>query len=1490
MDYRVLLYRFFTFFFIFLMLNTALASSVMAREALFDDPPVTTGFNCSTSELTEAEANSLLDLDKNGFSAQDVGSGAPGREKDELQNNEIIIADLDTNTGIKQEMDNAKIEPYEVSHLLNNYIKGAFAFGIVLDDSMRAGKCNSYTENCHVIGKDLTLRNSGAGIQETAVNVYEDFKQLWDDNQNSVALTTEQNEALRSRLAASDENILSATKYSRVAGEMMPNSVLAEYFDARMQTNCTSSACVINSYSLFEKYYNSWYSSQMVLSNFGPTMVNTAKRAFGYLGRRQWPWRLAQSKLMDKIYTSRFFQPSSFLGQAQMKAWQTRIDKYGMGEMFNDLTSGLKPGQPLLIQTEGAHNWINQKLAAPGGYLDQIAKQGFTAKKETVRAFNTLRRYTAASHAVRKSAEAKYNSIAAKYAYNSPQEIAARIEYGRQYAKIAVDYDNVINLDWPQMWAMHSQSNMAAYGVKDYATKEVKWLYEDPRNMRKIFEKFIVDGHFKDFTPKNWLGMGHFGLEWGTKNPYALQIYAAKPNTKPFATMAYAELEEATRGGKMWDAYVELGHGVVIPLKNETLGFIKGKGLPKLPVYRGASAVPVKEMTAEELAGNITTSRATHFFTDMSSANSQRMYDTVVERNFAGRRYTSLLDKAFAEEQELMKKYFSLKGAVKWTVVPYGYWWVKKGGGVKALSGYMLPDTWHDLQFEIGTTSLYGDAYIDFFANEGSDQGDMFVQLLNKLPWKLVLNELSDQFNPIKSLYDKLTKNELRSEVENLAYYVSGPDDCATCTMVINSEDMKRFQPNFQSGSRLMSYLLEDTISEDAQGLGQTLISFAHHMNLVGKRTDGEGGNIDLQQAIKEKKTCTDAVKELIEDKTSGLFLVSWIPGFDKFATGTSGGVGGVLSTMETLSYLTFNWAGIFTTIYMQTMVIPKLQDCVDTEEGYYTHYFLPTKEEEKKQEDLTSVSTEKVSEMVDKGKSFINSSLQGTGDSFTQDAAQELGQQIENFAGGTQENDIVQATLSFSGSSNGSLDGKQLFYLWVQPGGELGKSRYVTEGQTVLTDEETGTVVVIDNETGKITVNGEEVVSNEDHTRLAYTNLAVPAIEIPHTLTKISLPVSDELMFEINASGEAFVMLDNILECIRSGVKEQTGLEMKGTSLLGTFGKVEAVVTDSHPNISFLGDKIIANGAPRKIAEGSSTKLQIHADRNVQLLDATDQQPAVGKLLSIQLKNGQIIYKPETNELLVWLRHHEDAILSQNDVTDMKANLVTDKNPDTGCEEPAVQLEVQGDPDSPLSMYKTDQFNTSLEHLGPFQVFDTEKKRYIIYTGPPPECEEHLKIIDKETGEVIDMVGNFEQTPTGLKFTDENGRVHTLDFSAENGIPKLSYDGAPAEIITRAQGRNGSFWYDPKNGLWYAENAQMLPLIDAFKQLGMATRDRDGDVSSRAEGNIMNVQVGGAGEGWLNVPSLPENAAMLLAFISAILFSFILTRRRIEKVRIREK
>jgi hypothetical protein len=291
------------------------------------------------------------------------------------------------------------------------------------------------------------------------------------------------------------------------------------------------------------------------------------------------------------------------------------------------------------------------------------------------------------------------------------------------------------------------------------------------------------------------------------------------------------------------------------------------------------------------------------------------------------------------------------------------------------------------------------------------------------------------------------------------------------------------------------------------------------------------------------------------------------------------------------------------------------------------------------------------------------------------------------------------------------------------------------------------------------------------------------------------------------------------------------------------------------------------------------------------------------GKFTSAQFKNGVIVYKPvpgKPGELLIWLQYHERSILHRSDVKGLKAKLDEVTNPETGCPEPAINLEaipnLAAGQDSSITE-RVENFNQSIEKMGPFQMFDTERHRFIFYSekttpgcNPLDEgcCQDRVRIIDKETGEVYDqpIVGKVEQTPTGVKFTTADGKEHTLDFSADNGVPKISYNDMPPETLLSARGPNGSFWYDPDTETWHPYNAQLLPLIEAFKDRGVDVRHREDCTTSAQPGsNLMNVEFGGgSGDTPFNLPSMPMHPMALALFVLSMMAAICIARHGIEK------
>jgi hypothetical protein len=1066
--------------------------------------------------------------------------------------------------------------------------------------------------------------------------------------------------------------------------------------------------------------------------------------------------------------------------------------------------------------------------------------------------------------------EAAFNLVNQRYGYTSylralseeakktfdasPQTSTDIIEYAQKISKIIKSSDDNLALNMTDVYLKEGANDLKKYAIFNEQTKTHIPLIDNSRQFDKVNDALAARGNFDDLAEK--LGRTDSGN---------LKLFKLSDDaTTVGAPITFNDLELGIAQGKYFDLRARLSTGEIVNVSPANLEIIKNNTPPGGTIQllksgwveatdrfpEGFSPLELSEGMLELLPSKI----------KKAEIGTGQLRSTLIEKGWTSRRTASYLDRELSRELNIVKAFFDPRsGATKWLAVPYLYWGLKRGGGIEGLSAYQLPDTWYEVQFYTDSDPIYDDAFIDFFSNSGSDQGDIFIRIINNLPYKFILNQAIERFNVLEEQWDGFTKGEVRSKVGNLAVYTAGPNECATCGITLSSLGAENFTASFNSNESMQSFILEDTPIKEKEN-GQTIITYSHHMNVKGNSEENQP--INLAKSIREKQTCGDKIEEAF---------------FGVIPKEAGASVGGILAAGETAGYLVFGFfPGIFGSLIQQVVIAPDLQDCVDVEEGYYTHFFIPEQVEEKKIESGTEKATQNISDLVKKGTDQTLELLEGG--SASKEILQPLKDNIEELTGRPTKNKILEAIVKMQGATSGKMTGIYLFSFWVQGGSESSPTEYKTEGEKNIVGED-GKTVNVDFENGRITFEGKPIIESEDNVRLTSTNTAIPAEEIPNTITRISLPNSEELMFEMTTNSDMIVLSEDLLNCLKAGVLSQTGLQLKKNNLTEAFGKTVSIVTTTHPNVFVQEQRIVAEGSPRRIAEGNP-KIQIQLNRHTLLLGDNIENPEIGLMKSIQFKNGLILFKPETNELIVWLKHHEDGIIAGNDVLDLKPIRTTTTNPLTGCEETAFDLRISGDPSSPFAQTKVEQFNNSLQHLGPYQIFDTETHRYIFYTDE--DCQEHLRVINKETGEIYDQtINSVKQTPDGFNIATNDGREHDFSFGVDNGQPFIDYNGLK-EILRSASGRNGSFYYDPNKGLFYAENAQLLPLNEAFKQQGINTQvNPDGTVSSTAGGNPLNINIGNQGNSPISLPALPENAMLLTLMISIIIASFVFIQLR---------
>jgi hypothetical protein len=510
-----------------------------------------------------------------------------------------------------------------------------------------------------------------------------------------------------------------------------------------------------------------------------------------------------------------------------------------------------------------------------------------------------------------------------------------------------------------------------------------------------------------------------------------------------------------------------------------------------------------------------------------------------------------------------------------------------------------------------------------------------------------------------------------------------------------------------------------------------------------------------------------------------------------------------------------------------------------------------------------------------------VDSAVSTDSQNIASQALTKVKDQFQEFSQEAKAANILQANLEMLPPNSGTLIGQELFYFWFR--GSSMPVGYETTGKKIITD---GNIAVeINKESGRIRVNGETIVDSEDNVRMTASDLRVPAEIVPLTLTKAAAPMNAETVFELNTNGEIFVKNKEVLDCVQLAVKEQVGIEYSGDELTQVFGELTALRTTSYGSVFARDGKIQLEGRAPRAQGGFDSKFVIDGYWQARLVEGGSDLNA-GKFIGMSFKHGSIVLKEETNELIIWLRQHKDSVLTDKDVAGLKATPTTVIDPETECPVPAIDLEAMPYPNDELGQKKVENFNNSMDHLGPFTQFSTDKKIFIFYSKLDPEtgeCIDYFRVIDKETGEILtdsEIVGGLKQSDDGtISFQTADGKTHELKFDAENGVPKVSYNGQPPETLRTAQGPNGSFWYDPETGLWYPENGMQIPLNQSYKDNGGYFSTEDGKFSGKA-GNPMTFNIGQQGGGAFSIPSLPETAAGMILFVSLFLaISFIATR-----------
>ncbi len=1392
-----------------------------------------------------------------------------------------------------------------------------------------------------------------------------------------------------------DSNITEAEIRSMqlILDEAIKNSIITDSFNASMESTCNSDNCYINMYSLFDKVFNMYYSADLVFTSVSPMLWKFTGRVFKNIPKSIGNTKLINDKaiggirgkhgffdnltnnmgvLDSAVSTYRYNKISknmddyiSNLAQSNKKITYN-IDRYNMKPEFDKYLDALNSKKNVdTIKNEffGSGTFAKLNKSQQRVFMESVLEY-----QSNIRTARMMQDITSAN--IKKIAPGSSDILFNKT--KTMEDFYASLTKD-QYDKLTEEVlrANKLNKEFSAFSNGHFKWDDGAKDItllkergkiinnKDELMNKVRLKNEittTELTSSKKFRDMLTDAPYKTDNAGNLVAdnfMNNFETKRITVNfadgpkqidviiPFKETTGAANPlnfndiiyNKKPDVLIEYIAQDGTAKSvrGSVIDM-ADIKPNEPINMRNIIETGIPDADLPKyginplevsLGYFQEMGAKKIKD--AELVTDGVVTVLNNQGWSTGRGLNyiNQRMKQQTI---------TQWDKRAFDIIADSGKAY----------LYNFGYWQFKTagstllGGAFDRYSMFRIPETYTSVIFKHGETGdIYNDSYIDFFANDGSDQGDLFMQYINSIIfWMVNLPKgalESTEWQTTQGFSDwvrNVTEGHIRrSFTDNIALLTDTMKTCNTNACQIKIGDTRLLEEitksrsidakqtigtnindnlhlNYQTstGVTTTSYLLENTSRENFEKYGKTLIAFSHHTDydgsLAGFKTEN---SVNLLTAIKEEETCSAKLRNL---------EVMGIPiGWTNQWTGQSYRAGAVAAGFSNVIYYSLSvpqhrivLGAIFGDILPQLVIVPEIYNCVDHEEGYYTHFFVAQEEFERIEKDPKN----KVGDAISKGAYSVEKTLTNiTKNTELQESITKTTQEVKQFAETKiKDNPIMQSRIETIGNTSASFDGK-LFFFELGEASSCRASGYNDKGVEHLIDKTTVDTLIVDKEKGEMNIvdkdgNIKRIIGpeNKDWVRLIATNLGIPAKVVPHSISYIPVPDTNTPLFNIDVYGNLKIEDINFLNCLKTNYYEQTGLEMSGNVLTDYLGAVKQVTSTNQISPETQYDlipkgrsnslEIVAEGTPRKIASGEASRITVLGDRTTKLFPIEGKEVTIGKNIAVQFERGQLIYNGEKNSYIMWVQ--QTYVMHQSEIKGMDVKPIKETNPVTGCEENAFEMSISPDMSNPEAVAKSVEMNKALEKVGPFQMFDTASKTFIFYTTPAPECQQRMKIIDKKTGQVIDQaISSILTTPDGFIVTTEDGQEHKFEFSAEDGIPKLKYNDL-TETLLSAQGKNGAFWYDPKTGNWYTENGHLIPFNPEYRDGVTFKPGEDGKVYGTTVQNLLNpfAGSGGSDRGSLNIPLAPEKILPFTLYVLVIMASFmyLFSRKEIYKKR----
>jgi len=1289
-----------------------------------------------------------------GQNVQRVGSA----EAQEGVNPTLNVVDPASGQGTQVALPREGQAPRSGDFMLEQSCTGDFSYGLLINDTMRVGRCLGDVNNCALRTSGLKYRNSSDWIDVIKQSV-SDLNPLHQKytatNQEATGEPLQETVEPEEKIIDLNDmneidpntNNLQGIQTVRRPADVIPNSTETDAYWGEFQSVCggetASERCQVLLLSYFDKYYNAYYSGTILTALAAPAVMGISRKTLSALNESKAgnyvlsgsKKRLADIKAaMDKTSGKIFAKDIKTLGD-DLAAQKAGMDSAGLGSFRKSFD-------------EFAH----EGPAKATGNLDAMAADitKFPGKAKPARKWLT--------------SQVKY----------SESTLSAASASGDDLAKAAVFRDAAENAN-----AMGLKLEKNFFAEADYAKYNNYYVLKDGKHVPapKDWKAFVAGEHGQAFrkVPAN---IAPSGL----------------PNV-PHAGLTDTFVRGLPAGDEF---YVKIGTENW-QLTTQNLAEIRAKLPPSvdIPIWRGTGETytPIADYANTAVAKDwvkFAEKRVTNI------RDTARSWETgMLERGLLPKNYPNALNAWVYSDKLRWNKYIPGR-ALGGFGGSYLYWQAKTNKESPFKSYFIGKDEYTNVKFSTGIGPVYNDAYFDLFANNEVNNGDLFGQAIARMAslFEFIGLEKTEETLGIIS----------RNDVQDVLLYTSTNENCPSCWSSYKVTG-KNASVHTRTYLDSRNFAIELPDNETYQLDGSSLAIFAHHTDL-DLQTKQIQKKIDIQQGIGTQDTCIDRAKN-----------VALLNNFDYFKNSPSR-IGLPIGIIDSTSFMMYGMIvpggmsvmalGILTSMLLAEEMNETFGDCVDSEDGYYVQYiYHPPEKKDDKSGILDSLRS-----VVSEGESTVENKNQ-LGNKFEEAVSSVKDKIIQTVEGADKE--FMQIYFETKGKGDTQLDSDSIFLTWLAGGAYCSPNKVDLNGKITMQDG--ANTIEIDKENEEIRINGQTILRSP-LVRTIVPNLRIGAMEMAHSATFVPA-TGDYDFFELTSNGGLRVLSPDAYECIARGLEIQTGRSLTSDSLTSILGIVTQASTAQGTNVVTDGQYFTVAGGT--VGRENIAGRSIIVNREVQMTTSTTQGLLnLGTMDSILTEKGMILYDPQHKEFIVWARILAEMLGSQ--ISGFNASPTTVKNPITGCDEHAVDLSVVANQGDYSATQDAELMNQALQKAGPYQYFETPSKSFYFYSKlENGQCKPYMQIRDKATGKVLvdAPISSIQKTADGFSVTTEDGKTHEFGFSAENGRPILSYNGEK-DLLLMAQGRNGSFYFDPKTGKWYVGNSQLLPIDDKFREEGM--------------------------------------------------------------------